>query len=202
MSNKVLSYTHNGEDLSTTFIRSLDSKLVYGIAAKAGMITFQKDLATLAIVNGLGWLKPNYTDNPLFPSEEMMYFQRMKRLLKHSHQGLIKRLFWDSEFYFPQELVRVIYSLEETFSNGDIRVSADINIAGERFGFAMHVDAQVEEYNREILHGLISWKFPDAVVQDNELSDDCCFISGGSVCSLELSFGITGLISKIETKVY
>lgn len=201
MSNKVLSYIHNGEDLSNKFISSLDSKLVCDIAAKAGMITFQKDLATLALINGIGWLKPNYTDNPLFPSEEMMYFQRMKRLLKHSHQGPIKRLFWDSEFYFPQELVQVIYSLEETFSNGDIRVSADINIAGERFGFAMHVDAQVEKYNREILHGLIDWKFPDAVVQDNELNDDYFFILDGSSCSLELTFGMTGLISKVETRI-
>ncbi|MGL5423671.1 MAG: hypothetical protein ACRDAJ_11970 [Serratia fonticola] len=200
MSNKVLSYIHNGKDLSTTLIRSLDSELVRDIAAKAGRTTFQKDLATLALINGIGWFKPNCTDNPLFPNEGMTHSQRMKRLLKQSHQGPIKKLFWDSEFYFPQELVQVIYSLEETFSNGDILVSADINIAGERFDFAMHVDAQVEEYNREILHGLIDWKFPGAVVQDNELNDDYFFILDGSTCALELTFSMTGLISKVETR--
>ncbi|HHQ6613776.1 TPA: hypothetical protein ACSTL0_000107 [Serratia fonticola] len=200
MGNKVLSYIHNGDDLSKEFINFLDPRLVRDIAAKAEGITFQKDLATLVIVNGLGWFKPDCTDSPLFPVEEMMYFERMKRLLKHSHQGVIERLFWDSEFCFPQELVQVKYSLENTSRNGDIRVSTDINIAGERFSFAMHVDAQVEEYNRAILYGLINWKFPDAVIQDTEINGEYFFYSNGKYYYMRLSFGLNGLISKIKIK--
>lgn len=201
MGDTTLSYTHNGNDLSEKFISSLGLNLVRDVVNKAeGPILGQQALDILVIAKNIGWFKPNYTDNPLFPNEAMTFSQRMKRTFKQTHQGRIRGLSCYNDFPFPDELVNVIYRLEETHVNGDVRVFTDINIFGGGIGFEMNVDTEVEDLNREILYGLIDWKFSGGTIHDSGVSDTYFIFSDSSIYLMKLTFDMTGLILKIDTE--